>query len=151
VKTTVVRKRRCAVTVRQPPARGGFALLAALLCLIMLSLAVSSLVGLLVDELHVALLAEKKLQSRSLASAGLDRAVIQLEWDPSYRGEVWELTVDEEVDLQANVEITIEPLAHSARRCRIRAIATYPSNSARSVRTELAILAPIPTGGPDDD
>ncbi len=125
--------------------------MAALLCVVIVAMSISGLIALLSDQVRSCITSENRLQSRWMAIAGLERAAVKLERNPAYRGETWQISAAELAPASGDrivgeVTIRIETLAPAAGRCRISSTATYPLGKARTARTQLTVLAPLPTG-----
>ncbi len=95
--------------------------------------------------------AERRLQAEWLAEAGVDRALAKLSYDPDYKGETWEIPVDElglpavkdtEKGPAAVVKIEVEPAKGQDGGRILRVRADYPPDPPRRVRVSREVIAP---------
>ena len=111
---------------RSPRGRRGFAVVAALTCLLIVVAIAGSM-------LQNAIRARRQLhterdcrQAELLLAAGADRATARLAAEPSFRGDVWELPAESVVDRGAGRVTTEISRAGNDRSWQVRVVAEYP-------------------------
>lgn len=89
-----------------------------------------------------------KVQSRLIAEAALDRAMLQLQKKPDYRGETWtvEAGIPPASDAQEEgnsgvAQVNVSPLEEN--RFRVTLVARYPSLSTTSAKTTLETIVQL--------
>lgn len=134
-----------------PHDRRGLTTVAVLICFVVLGLMITALVKLGVAYRDQIRTAERRLQAEWLAEAGVDRALAKLSYDPDYKGETWEIPVDElglpavkdtEKGPAAVVKIEVEPAKGQDGGRILRVRADYPPDSPRRVRVSREVIAP---------
>lgn len=139
---------RCSPVARRLPRRRGTVLVAALICL----LVVTALVGAL---LKGALLARRHLhqernlrQTELLLQAGVDRAQARLTADRGYQGETW---APPEGALPMAAQITIRPLpVQDDQNQQFEVSAEYPLGSEYSVRRSRLLSSTFHSNPPEE-
>lgn len=90
--------------------RGGFAVVAVLVCLLVISMLGATMVQTSLEAHRGSRLARDRVQTMWLAESGIDRAAAQLRRDADYMGETWKIVADDlDGRRAAVVEISIEP------------------------------------------
>jgi type II secretory pathway component PulK len=104
----------------------GFAVLAALTCLLIVVGIVGSMLRSAIRERRQLHVERDRRQCELLLAAGIDRAVARLATDPKYSGDVWELPADAIVD-QGAARVTTEISTQATDGTRqARFVAEYP-------------------------
>lgn len=125
-------------TGRNRPRRG-LALLAAIVCILVLSAISVSLVRTVLARVREAGLHEHQLQADALAQSALDRGMALRTANPEYVGEVWVPEVSGFPRLQANIEWIDTPAGGS-----LRVVCLVPADAAQPVRLERSVPFPSP-------
>ena len=126
-------------------ATSGFVLIAALTCLVIVSVVFGLTLRLSVAR-HVAVRhRQTELQARFLTESGIDRGAARLELDPDYLGETWHVDATElDGRNAAVVEIQIMPHSENPQLRRIRVSTNYPSRGEARVRHTKQIDVHLP-------
>jgi hypothetical protein len=103
---------------------------AVLVALVVIALIAMALVKAGRSRREAVAIEERRLQADSLASAGLDRALVRLSQAPGYRGETWEVAAAELGGSSAGrVTTRVEPVKEQPTDRRISIQADYPADS----------------------
>ena len=128
-------------------ARSGAALLAALVCIAVVTIMATALVRTLLIAHRQTRWQWRQEQAQWLAESGVSRAAARLRFDPAYRGETWQLAASDfagapaEVSpLSGRVVIRIEPVAADDPRPRIFVEAQFPDELHHSVRRNQSVI-----------
>jgi type II secretory pathway component PulK len=139
---------RWSTSCAAPPRHSGFAIVVALVCLVIISLILTSAARQLHDELQAVVPARRQLQSRWLAWSALERAEAQLQLDPGYTGEVWripagEFCSDETRARAAQVEIRVSGARADEQRT-IEVTADCPAQGFQRARMQMTRTVGLP-------
>lgn len=140
-------KRRNIVTVGTPQNRRGAFLLMAMVCLVLTSALLGTLLKMAVFSRKAAQTEVAALQAEWLAESALDRAAVKLLGDANYQGETWDIPQEELGGKEAGqVIIAVKPGEASHLRT-VEAIARFPVGEPRGVkrtkRIAVAISVPV--------
>ena len=114
--------------------RGAF-LVIVLVCLLVATILLGSLLRLALAHDRGASFEQARLQAEWLALSGLARAAARLSADPAYRGEQWKLEPGQLGTRQAGeVRIRVEESSERSGERTIVAEAVYPAETSRAVR-----------------
>ncbi len=142
--------RNRAVSRRKPTS--GFILAFVLICLTVITLALTAMVSRVSLGRRQVIQRQRQVQAQWLAESAVDRAAAQLQRDPSYRGESWQLSAAEMGDRwSAQVSIEVEPAAGEAAGT-IRVTVAYPQESRVAIHCTKHVPVRIPDAGnrPED-
>lgn len=115
--------------------RRAFALLMTIVALaVVAALSVSIMKSISIQYQQLRSIAQRQ-QAYWLAQSGIERATVKLGADPDYRGETWEIPPAHLASRPATVQITVTPEENG--NLRVRADATFPSNTSTPVRRSL--------------
>lgn len=143
--------KRTSYRIGPPSKRRGAFLIIAMICLLLTS-------GLLATLLKMAALSRKaarmeahSLQSEWLAESALDRAAAKLSGDASYQGETWNIKAEDLGGHHAGeVIIAVKP-GDQAQFRQVEAVARFPIEGQNSVKRtkRLVVAASSPQGKPE--
>jgi Tfp pilus assembly protein PilX len=132
------------------PPRGMISV-AALVCLLVMTLICGSLLRTIQTQRALVRSEERRLQADWLAESGLERAYARLANDPAYRGETWTLSPDQMGGTDAgSVAISVAARSEEAGVSQrlVNVQADYPGDPPRRVRARRqATVAVVPRGG----
>ena len=118
--------------------RRGLALLAAMVCIVILSALAIGLVRTVLARIKEANLNEHQLQADALAQSAIERGLARRAADASYAREVWTPAVPGAPPMQAEIQNVVTPSGGT-----IRVTCLVPADAARPVRVERE--APVPS------
>lgn len=134
-----------------PHGRRGLTTVAVLICFVVLGLMITALVKLGVAYRDQIRTTERRLQAEWLAEAGVDRALAKLSHSADYKGETWQIPVDElglpavkesEKGPAAVVKIEVERAKGENGGRIVRVRADYPPDPPKRVRVSREVVAP---------
>lgn len=128
--------RRATITFRSQPnrRRGGF-LIVAMICLLLSTVLVGTVLTLVQAQRRQMTQEQICLQTDWLAESGLERAVARLKADAAYTGETWSVTADELGGAEAGeVMIDIRPVENHPDQRIVHVEAIYPAGAKQAVR-----------------
>ena len=113
--------------------RRGTILVVAIVCLLVTSMLLVSLVQAAVQNHRQTRRQSENIQARWLAEAGLARAVARLAEDTAYSGETWKVTIDA---APGQVEIRVSPVKadDNQNQRAVRVVAQFPADSTVSAQ-----------------
>jgi len=137
-------------TWKFPASRGrrrGYMLLAAMICLLLVSLVSTSLLRTALLQYKQVRNQELEAQALWLAEAGIERAAARLARDPNYAGETWQITLSP-ADKPMPASVTIAVVAKTATQPaqHVTVVAVYPTDRAQRAQvTKTVTVARPPT------
>jgi hypothetical protein len=130
------------IFTRRRARRGGLVLVAALVCLLVVTAMFGNMLRGTVTarrQLHVE---RNRRQTELLLQAGADRAALRLATEPDYRGETWNLPAPAVLG-HSDGRVTIEASRAAADQpWLVRVVAEYPLGSDFSVRRSQSLQIP---------
>ncbi len=124
--------------------RRGFALLSALICVLILSAVAASLLRSVLAQMREVDIQAHQLQADALAQSALERGIQQLSANPAYTGEVWTPDVPGAPRLKATIEWVGNPSGGS-----LRVVCLVPADAQLPVRLERTATITLPSPTPD--
>ncbi len=131
--------------------RRGAALIVAMICTVLVTLMLGTMVKITLTRAQQARHREQALQVEWLAEAGLERARAMLTAQPDYQGETWAIT--EETlggPYRGTVTITVAAIPENPQARDVSVQAEYPAGQTERIRKSKQIEM-ILTPGPSDD
>ena len=126
---------------------GGFVLAIVLVCLTVIVLALTAMLGRMSQGHRQAVEREQYIQANWLAESALERAAAQLRRDSTYRGERWRIESDQLAGRGA-VDVVIEiETPNSSLPATVRATVRNPNSSTHVIQKEKQWIVPVPEGG----
>ncbi|MCA9067999.1 MAG: hypothetical protein KDA84_03715 [Planctomycetaceae bacterium] len=114
--------------------RSGAFLIIAMICLLLASALLGTLLRMASIERQQAHLEARALQAEWLAESALDRAAAKLSADASYKGETWTVTAKELGGMdEGNAVIRVVPSDNSGKKL-IEVVAHYPTEAPQTIR-----------------
>ncbi|MFV2067974.1 MAG: hypothetical protein ACC645_13455 [Pirellulales bacterium] len=134
--------RSLSVLPRGSRRRSGAVLVAALVCLLIVTAMIGTMLERAVSARRQLRVERDRRQAELLLQAGVDRAALRLVRQTDYQGETW--MTPEEV-MAGRGQVTIEALrASDTTSWRVHVIAEYPFGSERSIRRSRTFVLPSP-------
>jgi type II secretory pathway component PulK len=133
-------ERKC-LSIRDTPSRRGSALVAAIVALSVAAVVLFNVLKATLDQHRQMRTHRQAVQTDWLATAGIDRAIAQLQKSADYRGETWRISAEELSDTAAaEVSIRVENAGESNQR-KISVQADYAAdNIHRSRKTKQTVV-----------
>ncbi len=121
-------------------------MLAALLCLLVVSMIVGAMLSSLSLELRGTRTRQRQLQATWLARSAIERATARLQTDPTFTGETWMIAAADlgQPDGNDQGKVVIEVTRHEdSEELRISVDATFPEAAQRQARCVRTVVAEI--------
>ena len=132
---------------RSKRTQGGFVLALVLVCLTVIVLALTAMLGRMSQGHRRAVQREQYIQANWLAESAFERAAAQLRRDSTYRGERWRIESDQLAGRGA-ADVVIEiATPNSSLPATVRVTVRYPDLSTQAIQKEKQWIVPIPEGG----
>lgn len=119
--------------------RGAIAVIAMIAILITISIGLGMVKTTLIARQET-LRWQHQTQAEWLVEAGIERAVVQFESSPDYRGETWALSAEELGGREeAQIVIDLKPTGEADDEYRLNVIADYPAHGDDRIRSSKVI------------
>ncbi len=138
-------KRTVSLTPKTPGGpRAGLFMIVAMICLLLTSALLGTLLKMAVLGRQQAELDAYGLQADWLAESALDRALAKLAEQPGYQGETWTIPTEELDGLhRGQVAISLKPAASNGREVEV--IARFPAEGSQTVKRTKRLRVAMPS------
>ena len=131
--------------------RRGAALIVAMICAVLVTLMLSTMVKITLTRAQQARHREQALQADWLAEAGVERAQAMLTAQPDYQGETWAIEAETlGGPYHGAVTITVAAIPENPQARDVRVQADYPAGQTERIRKSKQIKMILTPGTSDD-